>query len=112
MIIRDLLVVILTFFVPASPTEIGSVQDCAAIDLGTPSEGVCETVGVVEVTDDWAVKRLVMSSGEKAGITLHNHPDIDNGDEIYIRANYYVQYGRLDLVEYIEMRPVEREVDE
>lgn len=102
MIIRDLRVVILTFFVPASPTEIGSVQDCAAIDLGTPSEGVCETVGVVEISDDYFLTLLVMSNGEKAGITLHNNPDIDNGDEIYIRANYYVQYGLLDLAEYIE----------
>ena len=61
----------------------------------------------MNVSDDWAVQRLIMSDGRKAGITLHNHPEIESGDQIYIKANYYVDVGGLDLVDYIEMKPVE-----
>lgn len=107
MIIRDLLIVIAILFMPAPKPGAGPVPDCAGIGAQSPAEGVCETVGVVEISNDWAVKLLIMSDGRKAGITLHNHPEIESGDQIYIKANYYVDVGGLDLVDYIEMKPVE-----
>ena len=108
MIIRDLLIVIAILFMPAPKPGAGPVPDCVDIGAQSPAEGVCETVGVVEISNDWAVKLLIMSDGRKAGITLHNHPEIESGDQIYIKANYYAYDGWLDLADYIEMLPVDR----